>query len=71
MRRTRFITWCRRDTADERKINYKLTEASGNVMEFTSDDFMPFPFVKRLGQAWVRSIVLKDNEWYADLYEGD
>lgn len=69
MKRTRFITWARRDTADERKINYTFTEANGNVMRFTSEDFMPFTFVKRLGQSWIRSIDLIGDEWFADLYE--
>lgn len=70
MRRMRFITWCRQDEDDERKINYTFTEEDGNVLVFTSDGFMPFSFVQRLGQAWVRSIELIDGEWYADLYEG-
>ena len=69
MRRTRFKTWCRRDETDERKINYTFTEANGNVSRFTSEDFMPFSFVTRLGNAWIKSITLIDNEWYADLEE--
>ena len=30
-RRTRFITWCKRDPDDERKINYTFKHANGHV----------------------------------------
>ena len=40
-RRTRFITWCKRDPDDERKINYTFKHANGFVSHFTSDDELP------------------------------
>ena len=70
MKRMRFRTWCRKDEDDERKINYTFTESDGNVMEFTSDDFLPFSYAERVGNAWIKSIELRGGEWYADLYEG-
>lgn len=65
----RFGTWCRKDIEDERKINYRFTDYEGNVQEFTSEDKMPYSMLGRLQQAWIATVILKDNEWYADLYE--
>lgn len=68
-RRMRFGTWCAKDTEDERKINYRFTDAEKNIKTFTSDDIVPREMLKRIGRAWIASIDLRNNEWYADLYE--
>ena len=68
-RRTRFITWAKRDTNDERKINYTFRDRDGNTQAFTSDDYCGFVFMERLRQAWIETIELINGEWYATLYE--
>ena len=35
-RRMRFITWCKKDVNDERKINYTLKTYDNKVLNFTS-----------------------------------
>lgn len=71
MRRIRFQTWCKRDPDDERKINYCLTDADGKEIAFTSEDLVPLSMLFRVKDAWVRSVVLIGEEWYADIYEED
>ena len=41
-RRTRFVTWCKRDPDDERKINYTFKHSNGCVSHFTSEDELSF-----------------------------
>ena len=69
MRRTRFITWCKKDINDERKINYTLLTIEGTVEKFTSEDLMPFSMFERLKNAWIENIELVSGEWYALLRE--
>lgn len=68
-RRTRFLTWAKRDPNDERKIVYTFKESDGEVLHFTSEDIVPFSMLSRIRDAWIEQITLKDNAWYAVLYE--
>ena len=68
-RRTRFITWCKRDPDDERKINYEFTDCDGHKYTFTSEDEIDWSLFRRVSRAWIKSIGLVDNEWYTVLYE--
>ena len=68
-RRTRFITWCKRDPDDERKINYEFTDCDGHKYMFTSEDEIDWSLFRRVSRAWIKSIGLVDDEWYAILYE--
>lgn len=68
-RRMRFKTWCAKNTEDERKINYRFTDAEKNIQTFTSDDKVTYSMLKRIGDAWISTVILKDDEWYADIYE--
>jgi len=68
-RRMRFQTWAKKDPEDTRKIFYVLTDKDGNMEAFTSEDTVSWSTLERIRNAWVRSIKLGDNTWYADLYE--
>ena len=68
-RRMRFVTWCKKDIEDERKINYTLKTYDGKVLTFTSEEEQPLSMLSRLQDAWIESIALIDNEWFATLYE--
>lgn len=68
-RRTRFVTWCKRDPDDERKINYEFTDCNGHQYVFTSEDEVDLGLFRKISQAWIKNIELVDNEWYAVLYE--
>lgn len=69
MRRMRFITWCKKDINDERKINYKLKTYDNEILEFTSEEEQPYSMLVRLQNAWIEKIELINNEWFAVLYE--
>lgn len=76
-RRTRFITWCKRDVEDETPIRYtfKSKEADGqeSVEHFTSEQCVSFSLLERIRYAWIESITLESDEsgnyWNAVLYE--
>ncbi|MEE1078545.1 MAG: hypothetical protein UIC64_05770 [Agathobacter sp.] len=68
-RRMRFVTWCKKDVNDERKINYTLKTYDGKVIKFTSDEPQPNSMLRRLQDAWIETIELVNNEWFATLYE--
>lgn len=68
-RKMRFGTWCAKDPEDARKINYRFTDSHGNVKEFTSDDTVSWEMLGRLNRAWIATVILANNEWYADIYE--
>ena len=68
-RRTRFVTWCKRDPDDERKINYEFTDCNRHQYVFTSEDEVDLGLFRKISQAWIKNIELVDNEWYAVLYE--
>lgn len=68
-RRTRFITWCKRDPDDERKINYEFTDCNGHQYVFTSEDELDLSLFRRVSYAWIKEIELIDDEWYVVLYE--
>ncbi len=69
-RRTRFITWCRRDMNDERKINYTFRNfEDGEDAHFTSEETCSFSTMERIRYAWIESIELIDDEWHVVLYE--
>lgn len=69
MRRMRFVSWCKKDINDERKIHYTLKTYDEKVLQFTSDDEQPYSMLVRLQNAWIDKIELIDNEWFATLYE--
>jgi len=67
-RRTRFVTWAKRDPDDERMIYYTFKSADG-VQNFTSNDCVSFSMMERIRQAWVEKIKLIDNAWHVVIYE--
>lgn len=68
-RRMRFVTWCKKDVNDERKINYTLKTYDDKVLKFTSEEEQPRSMLIRLQNAWIEKIELVNNEWFATLYE--
>lgn len=68
-RRMRFVTWCKKDVNDERKINYTVKTYDGKVLTFTSEEEQPRSMLVRLREAWVDKIELVNNEWNVSLYE--
>ena len=68
-RRMRFVTWCKKDVNDERKINYTLKTYDYKVLNFTSEEEQPRSMLIRLQNAWIDKIKLVNNEWFATLYE--
>lgn len=68
-RRMRFITWCKKDIHDERKINYTLKTYDNKIEKFTSEDSVTYSMMVRLQNAWVDTIELVNNEWNVLLYE--
>lgn len=68
-RRMRFVTWCKKDVNDERKINYTLKTYDDKVLNFTSEEEQPRSMLIRLQNAWIDKIELVNNEWFATLYE--
>ena len=67
--RKRYLTWCKEDPNDQRKINYKC-HYDGRDITFTSDDNMSYSMLRWL-QNWamIDNIELRDNEWYVELSE--
>ena len=65
----RFVTWCKKDVNDERKINYTLKTYDDKVLNFTSEEEQPRSMLIRLQNAWIDKIKLVNNEWFATLYE--
>ena len=68
-RRMRFVTWCKKDVNDERKINYTLKTYDDKVLNFTSEEEQPRSMLIRLQNALIDKIKLVNNEWFANLYE--
>ena len=68
-RRMRFQTWAKKDPEDTRRIFYLLTDKDGKIEVFTSEDTVSYSMLERVRNAWVRSIKLVGETWYADLYE--
>ena len=68
-RRMRFVTWCKKDVNDERKINYTLKTYDDKVLNFTSEEEQPRSMLIRLQNSWIDKIKLVNNEWFATLYE--
>ena len=68
-RRMRFVTWCKKDVNDERKINYTLKTYDYKVLNFTSEEEQQRSMLIRLQNAWIDKIKLVNNEWFANLYE--
>ena len=68
-RRMRFVTWCKKDVNDKRKINYTLKTYDYKVLNFTSEEEQPRSMLIRLQNAWIDKIKLVNNEWFATLYE--
>ena len=67
-RRTRFITWAKKDTKDTRRLVYTFKSDNG-VEYFTSDDYVSPSMMNRIRYAWIDKIELIDNEWNVILYE--
>lgn len=68
-RRMRFVTWCKKDVNDERKINYTFKTYDNEILKFTSEEKQPFSILTRLQNAWIETIELANNEWFVVLYE--
>ena len=72
-RRTRFITWAKKDPDDETKISYvfemHLDDGSRELKTFTSEDPLPFWMLERVRNAWIDSINRTSEGWYVVLYE--
>lgn len=68
-RRMRFVTWCKKDVNDERKINYTFKTYENEVLKFTSEEEQPRSMLIRLQNAWIEKIELLNNEWFVTLYE--
>lgn len=68
-RRMRFVTWCKKDVNDERKINYTFKTYENEVLKFTSEEEQPGSMLVRLQNAWIDTIELVNNEWFVSLYE--
>lgn len=76
-RRTRVRTWAKRDPNDERKIHWTFTTWNGKTIKATSEqeyaeinrteNILLNP--NRLGEAWIKSINLVNNEWHIVCYE--
>ena len=65
----KFVTWCKKDVNDERKINYTLKTYDDKVLNFTSEEEQQRSMLIRLQNAWIDKIKLVNNEWFANLYE--
>lgn len=80
-RRTRFVTWAKKDPDDERKIHYtfrmKESDGTAHTENFTSDDWFgpenAYSMLERVRNAWIEFIELVDTpsgpEWFVVLYE--
>ena len=68
-RRMRFVTWCKKDVNDERKIHYTLRTYDDNVLKFTSEEEQPRSMLNRVRNSWIDKIELVNNEWFVTLYE--
>lgn len=68
-RRMRFVTWCKKDVNDERKIHYTLRTYDGKVLKFTSEEEQPRSMLNRVRNSWIDKIELVNNEWFVTLYE--
>ena len=65
----RFVTWCKKDVDDERKINYTLKAHDGKILKFTSEEEQPHSMLNRVRNSWIDKIELVNNEWFVTLYE--
>ena len=68
-RRMRFVTWCKKDVDDERKINYTLKTHDGKILKFTSEEVQPRSMLNIVRNSWIDKIELVNNEWFVALYE--
>lgn len=72
-RRTRFVTWCKRDPNDDTKIIYtfrmKNADGTEETKRFTSEDEVPFWMLDRIRNAWIKSIARIDEAWIVEIYE--
>ena len=68
-RRMRFVTWCKKDVDDKRKINYTLKTQDGKILKFTSEEEQPRSMLNRVRNSWIDKIELVNNEWFVTLYE--
>ena len=65
----RFVTWCKKDVNDKRKINYTLKTYDDKVLNFTSEEEQTHSMLIRLQNDWIDKIKLVNNEWFVTLYE--
>ena len=68
-RRMKFVTWCKKDVDDERKINYTLKTHDCKILKFTSEEEQPHSMLNRVRNSWIDKIELVNNEWFVTLYE--
>ena len=67
-RRTRFVTWAKRDPEDTKamKITFKSTDG---VIKLNSGQPISYSMMERIREAWIESVELVDNEWIIIIYE--
>ena len=67
-RRTRFVTWARRDPYDDTPlvVTFKATD---KVYHFTSEDVIGFAMMDRVRNAWIEDITKVDGVWKVTIYE--
>ncbi len=68
-RRTRFITWCRKDPNDETPINYTFKTSDKEILNFSSEDVVSFSTMERIRNAWIENIQLVNGVWNVTIYE--
>lgn len=72
-RRTRFITWARRDMNDTTPIKYTFKESTGKELKMTSENTVSYHLMERIRYAWIDSIEKKQDEsgeyWDVRIYE--
>ena len=64
-----FYDWCKLDSKDDRKINYKFYDTEDKCRIFSSDDTVELSMITRLRNSTIIHVYLKRNEWYVTLAE--
>ncbi len=69
-RNKKYISWCKADVNDERRINYHLTMctlAGDKLFSFTSDEYIEPIMLDRVQRSTIKEIQLFNNEWFVKL----
>ena len=68
MRRTRFITWAKKDPEDTTPIRYTF-KGWDKTHHFTSEDTVSPAMMERIRWAWIEKIEKIDGRWDVILQE--